>query len=426
MLLPTTYLPERERPYNLNLEIARAKLMQIVVKREDWSFFDSIKDLEDISKEARDLLIQAIQNNSNAVLASLLADKALQKALILSEKLTIKHAELFFKARVKSSGFGRGCLGCRVDPAQMGNSEYVARLMELFGSVIIPINWAQIETEKNSFNFSAIDACMEVFSKRKLVIGAGPLLRFSKQNLPRWLLNSKISFERIREATYHFISKVVSRYSGSVHRWIVSGGLNATNHFGFSFEQVLEMTRAANMAVKAASNRALRIIEINNPWGEYYATMPNTIPPLVYMDMVVQSAINFDAFGLVMQFGKNQSGMHVRDLMQISAILDYFGAISKPLFITGVEVPSQSSDGLYSSKVAGAWHHEWDQSLQAEWIEQFYKIALSKPIVDSITYSALTDTKNNAIANSGLLSGNLEPKKSYRILKELRDCLFHR
>jgi hypothetical protein len=400
--------------------------MQIVIKREDWSFFNSIKDLEDISKEARDLFIQAIQNNSNAAIASLLADKALQKALIFSEKLTMKHAELFFNARVKSSGFGRGCLGCRVDPAQVGNSEYVTRLMELFSSVTIPINWAQIESDKGSFNFSDLDACMGVFGKRKLVIGAGPLLRFSKQNLPKWLLNSRISFERIREATYHFISKVVARYSGSVHRWIVSGGLNASNHFGFSFEQVLEITRAANMAVKAASNRALRIIEISNPWGEYYATMPNTIPPLVYMDMVVQSAINFDAFGLVMRFGKNQSGMHVRDMMQISAILDYFGAVSKPLFITGVEVPSQSGDGLYSSKVAGSWHRVWDQSQQAEWIEQFYKIALSKPIIDSVTYSTLTDDKGSAIANSGLLSSKLEPKKSFHALKELRDCLFHR
>ena len=34
VLLPTTCLPERVKPYNLNLELARAKLMQIVTKRE--------------------------------------------------------------------------------------------------------------------------------------------------------------------------------------------------------------------------------------------------------------------------------------------------------------------------------------------------------------------------------------------------------
>jgi len=426
MLLPTTCLPERDRPYNLNLEIARAKLMQIINKREDWSFFDGVESLEDISKEAQDLFIQAIQEICDAPTASHLADESLKKAIIFSEKLAIKQAELLFNTRARSHGFSRGCLGCRVDPTQINNPEYVERLLELFGTVMIPINWAQMEPQKGRFDFSAVDACIDVLGKRKLVIGAGPLLRFSKENLPKWLPHSEAEFEKIRETAYQFVSKVVARYSGSIHKWYVISGLNAFNHFGFSFEQVLEMTRAANMAVKAASNRAMRIIEISNPWGEYYATIPDSIPPLVYMDMVVQSGINFDAFGLVMRFGKNQSGMHIRDMMQISAILDYVGPVAKPLYITGVEVPSQNEEGLYSGKVAGVWHQEWDQSRQAQWIEQFYKIALSKPFVDVVTYSAFADTKNSTIANSGLLTSQLEPKKSFRALKKLHDSIFSR
>ena len=426
MLLPTTCLPERDRPYNLNLEIARAKLMQITNKREDWLFFDAVVGLKDISKEAQDLFIQAIQNISDTPAASRLADESLKKAIVVSEKLAIKQAESLFNTRARNHSFGRGCLGCRVDPTQINNSEYVERLLELFGTVMIPINWAQMELQKGRFDFSAVDACIDVLGKRKLVIGAGPLLRFSKENLPKWLPHSEAEFEKIRETAYQFVSKVVARYSGSIHKWYVISGLNAFNHFGFSFEQVLEMTRAANMAVKAASNRAMRIIEIGNPWGEYYATIPDSIPPLVYMDMVVQSGINFDAFGLVMRFGKNQSGMHIRDMMQISAILDYVSPVARPLYITGVEVPSQNGDGLYSGKVAGVWHQEWDQSRQAQWIEQFYKIALSKPFVDSVTYSTLADMKGSAIANSGLLTSQLEPKKSFRALKKLHNAIFGR
>ena len=48
VLLPTTCLPDRERPYNVNVEIARAKLMQVVDKREDWSFFESTRHLSDV------------------------------------------------------------------------------------------------------------------------------------------------------------------------------------------------------------------------------------------------------------------------------------------------------------------------------------------------------------------------------------------
>jgi len=426
VLLPTTCLPERERPYNLNVEIARAKLMQIVNKREDWLFFNSIEGLADLLRQSQDLLIRAIQNISKPSEASILADEALKKALLFSEKLAIKQAESLLKTRSKSHGFGRGCFGCRADHAKIGNPAYIEKLLELFGSVTIPVNWALVEPGKGDFDFSTIDACVEVLGKKKLSLSAGPLLCFSKESLPKWLLRGEAGFEKIRETAYRFVSEVVSRYSGVIHTWYAISGLNVFNHFGFGFEQILEMTRAANMAVKQASDRAMKIIEVSNPWGEYYATTPNSIPPLVYMDMVVQSGITFDAFGLPVRFGKNQSGMHVRDMMQISAILDYFGPIAKPLYMTNIEVPSQNGDGLYDGEVAGIWHEHWNQAQQGQWIEQFYKIALSKPFVSSVTYSNLIDTEDSTIAHSGLLTEQLEPKESFRTLKKLHDGIFGR
>ncbi len=426
VLLPTTCLPERDAPYNLNVEIARAKLMQIINKREDWSFFSDIDDLEHLAKEAQALFVQALQNISNAPMASKLADEALKKAMVFSEQLATKQAEVLFDLRGQNRGFGRVCLGCRIDLKQIGNSKYIQKLLELFGFVTIPVNWGQIEGNKGEYDFSAIDTCTDVLGKKRLIIGAGPLLYFSKEYLPKWLLEEKVSFETVREAAYKFILKLVERYSASVRTWVVIKGINVFNHFGFNFEQVLEITRAANMAVKAVSEKVLKIVEVSNPWGEYYATLPDTIPPLVYVDMVVQSGVNFDAFGLPMCFGKDQDGMHIRDMMHISSILDYFILIAKPLYITEVEVPSQNGRGPYDSKIAGVWHEEWGQTQQQQWIDAFYKIALSKPFVDAVTYSNLTDSNDSAIVSSGLLTKGLEPKKSFQALVKLRDAIFTR
>jgi hypothetical protein len=127
-----------------------------------------------------------------------------------------------------------------------------------------------------------------------------------------------------------------------------------------------------------------------------------------------------------MQFGSNQPGMHIRDMMHISAVLDYFAAVARPLYITDLEIPSRNGDGLYDGEVAGVWHEQWDQSRQQQWIEQFYKIALSKPYVDAVTYANLADTKAAVIANSGLLSKRLEPKKSFVALKKLHEAIFTR
>lgn len=426
VLLPTTCLPDRKQPYNLNVEIARAKLMQITNKREDWLFFDAVEGMEDISKEAQDLFIKAIQNIGNAPAASQLADGSLEKAMVFSEKLAVRQGQLLFNLRGKNHGLGRGCLGCGLDPAQIGIPRYVEKLLDVFGFVTIPMNWARMEPQKGSFDFSLIDACVSMLARKKVVVGAGPLLRFSKEYLPEWLLHAGTGFEKIREMAYQFVSRVVTRYCGNVHRWCSIGGLNEFNQFNFNFEQILEMTRAASMAVKAASGRALNIIEVASPWGEYYATTPGSIPPLVYMDMVVQSGISLDAFGLQMCFGKDQSGMHIRDMMQMSALLDSFAPMAKSIYITDVEVPSRSGSGPYDGAVAGIWHQKWDESRQSRWIEQFYRIALSKPFVDAVTYANLADGQGSTIAHSGLLSDHLEPKESYGVFERLHSTLSRR
>ena len=426
VLLPTTCLPEKEKPYNLNVEIARAKFMQIVNKREEWSFFNSIEGLTDLLKEAQDLFIKAIQNIGDSSKASKLADESLKKGIIVSEKLAIKQAESQVKARAGGPISSQNYLGCSVDPTQVTDPIYVEHLLKSFGSVTIPVNWGRIEKRKGKFDFSTIDACIDALGDKNLALSAGPLLRFSREFLPDWLIDSGAGFERIRDTAYRFITKIVPRYSRNVRKWHAISGLNTQNHFGFGFEQILEMTRAANMAVKQASNKAVKIIEVSNPWGEYYASTPNSIPPLVYMDMIVQSGTPFDGFGLQMRFGRNQSGMHIRDMMQISAILDYLGPISKPLHLTNVAVPSRNGDGLQDGKVAGIWHKPWNEEQQGRWIKQFCTIAISKPFVHSITYSNLVDAAGSAIAGSGLLTDKLEPKESFKELRKLHDNIFRR
>ncbi len=424
-LLPTTCLPDREQPYNLNLEIARAKLMQVITKREDWAFFNDTEELGEISRQAQDLFIQAIQNVGDSAKASMLADESLEKAVVFSEKLAVNQAETVFNTRVRNHGFGRGCLGCKVNPELLADARYLKKLLDMFGFMTIPVNWAQIEPEKDKYNFAGIDACIEALAKKKVVLCAGPLLCFTQEYLPKWLLESGGEFETVREAAYRFILKIISRYTGSIRMWRVISGLNIFNQFGFNFEQVLEMTRAANMAAKAANEKAFKIVEVSNPWGEYFASLPSTLPPLVYMDMIMQGGINFDAFSLLMRFDKNQADIYTRDMMQISAILDNFGAAGKPLHITEVEVPSEivesKCDGL-----SGVWLKEWNQNRQEQWIDEFYKIAFSKPFVDSVTYSALADTENNNFINSGLLAKDMASKKSFRVLKNLHEAIFSR
>jgi hypothetical protein len=424
ILLPTTCLPERERPYILNVEVARAKLMQITNRREDWSFFDNVEGMEDVSRQSQDLFIEAIQNIKDPPKASMLADESLVRAMTYSERLAIRQGKAAFDKRRKTQGFSRGGLGCRIHPDHMTKRAYVDRLLEVFTSVTVPVNWARIEPRQGHFDFSYLDECMSLLGQKKIVVSAGPLLHFSPGHLPLWLLQAGVGFEKIRELAYQFVSKVVARYVGAVHRWYAVSGLNEFNQFNFSFEQILEMTRAANMAVRAAGSRAVRIIEVSSPWGDYYASVPGSIPPFAYMDMVVQSGTSFDAFALQMRFGKDETGMHLRDMMQISSILDCFAPIAKPLYVTDVEIPATAGQGPFNSDVAGLWHRPWDPAAQSQWLERFYRIALSKPFVEAVNYGNFSDADGGAISHSGLVTDTFEPKESHTAMKRLHMTMF--
>ena len=426
VLLPTTRLPEHKEPYNLNVELARAKLMQIVLKREEWSLFEETTELADMAHEAQGLFIEALQNMSEPAQASMLADESLKKAMLFSEQLAARNAEAMVAEKCTNRMLTRHTLGCCIDPKLLGNEIYCKRLFDMFGFVTIPISWAQIEVNKGEYDFSVMDRCVELLMNRRLAICAGSLLRFSPECLPKWLVKDNPPFEQIRDAAYSFVSKTVERYAGRIHAWRVISGMNVLNHFGFDFEQVIEMTRSGCFAAKSSDAKSRKLVEILFPWGEYYSAGGKTIPPLVYADMIIQHGTSFDGFGLQMQFGKPAEGMYVRDMMQISSRLDDFSAIARSMHITDVAIPGAGPADGESDSAAGLWHHRWDQSTQGEWIEEFCKVALGKPFINSVTYSSLIDSEDNVVPACGLLTEKFEPKKALLSMARLQKRILNR
>jgi hypothetical protein len=64
--------------------------------------------------------------------------------------------------------------------------------------------------------------------------------------------------------------------------------------------------------------------------------------------------------------------------------------------------------------------------MQAEWLDQFYRIALGRTFIDGVIYSCLADAKDSHVPDSGLLTSALEPKDAYVALKRFRDRIFGR
>ncbi len=412
IILETVRLQEREDPFVLPLELARGQLMHIDHKIEDWGLFDcpDVEELIGRVTQARHLLIEAIKATEPSDAAQP-AGKALMQAITAAEEMTRYHASVLLERRRQIGGFTRRVFGSHVDLGALPDAHgpHVAAACDF---VTVPMPWRQIEPSEQSFDFQALDEWIDWLAKQRLPIKGAPLVCFQENYVPDWLYIWEHDFDTVRDLVAEHIRRLITRYGNHVQAWDVISGIHANQSFSFNFEQLVELTRVAATVTKQMAPRCLSIIDIVAPWGEYYARNQRTIPPMLYAEMAVQSGINFDAFGLQFRFGAD--GMYARDMFQISSLIDRFGAFGKPIHITAVEVPSIKIEGL------GTWHGPWNESVQANWLREFYTVALSKPFVDTVSWRTLADAPGASPLGCGLLTSNMSPKPAYEELLALR------
>jgi hypothetical protein len=431
-VLETTRLKQRDRPYVLNVEVARGRLMHILQKMEEWNLFDypRTEKLAARFKEAQVILAGALdQQLSDPVAAAAAGDAALAIGMEVAEELTLFHADLLLARRRASGTIARHILGSQVDPL-VDNAEYRQSLVAGFDYAVVPLNWREIQPREQDFVTGPLDNLLDFLVTKKMPVVAGPIIDLQESHVPDWMFIWEHDYDTLRDLTYEHVQRIIQRYRRQVSVWNVVAGLHAHTAFTLNFDQTIEFTRLLVGQVKAALPAARTLITIRQAFGEYHARYRSTIPPLMYAEMVSQSGIPFEAFGLELEIGTPTPGGFVRDLFQISSLLDKFASLGRPLFLTAIACPSRNypdptdrSDGRLDPASAGRWRRPWDDALQADWVEAVSKLALSKPYVESLAWAYLADVRHG-VPGGGLLNSTFKPKASYAKVQGLRE-LYH-
>lgn len=449
--LQTCLLPDREEPYLLSLELARHRLMLVLTKQEDWLMLDLPGDHPAIRRAtlARQLFVKALNNSDDAAKADRLATESLVAAIDASEELALAHAEVLLNRRKQTGQLSRGAFGCGVG-ADLSTAEVRASLLANFDYLVLPTRWRQIEPQEQSLNWNPLDSWADWAFRNRLPILAGPIVSFDHLVMPDWLYIVEHDYESLRDLLYEYTQRLVTRYRSVVTLWNVVSGIHINEHFTLNLEQLMDLTRMAVLLVKKMQPNAKVLVEIAQPFGEYYAANQRSIPPLMYADMVLQSGIPIDAFGVKMLMGRASDGCYTRDLMQISSLLDRFSGMGKPVHVTGVAVPSHPINGAEATDGAeipaeiddpddslgalqdeqasapcsgGCWRRPWSQQVQSHWLQAFYNIALSKPYIESVAWLDLADHAQSDLPYSGLAAADLKTKQAFHRIIALRKGL---
>ncbi|MEM6459904.1 MAG: endo-1,4-beta-xylanase [Planctomycetota bacterium] len=433
LTLQTCLLPEREEPYLLSVELARHRLMTVYNKLEDWAMFE-LEASHPVSKReerARSRFIEALcHQRDDPQRASRLANESLAASLDGSEELALAHSELLLNRRIEAGSLPRSPLGCGVALDGRGEALRAAAAAN-FDYVQLPLPWKQLSPEENVYRWGDADDWVAWAQAQRKPVLAGPVISFEPACLPDWLYIWEHDYDTVRDLVYEHIEQVVTRYRSSVSAWTIVSGLHVNRHFTFNFEQLMDLTRMSCMLVKKLDPAAKVVIELRQPFGEYYARNARSIPPMMYIDLLIQSAIAFDAFGLRLPLGQAVDGQHARDLMQVSSVLDQFAGFGKNLFVTlaapsapvtDVMIASTESDEPADDR-SGHWRRPWSEVVQGHWLEAALQIAMSKPFVEAVAWQDLIDHPQMELPLAGLLDDDEQPKAALRRLKHFRQNL---
>ena len=185
IMLQTCLLPDRSRPYDLVLELARHRIKMFIAKSEEWQMFDldpehrAVRQWED----ARGLFSQAL-NVEDPIEARRISSDALVRAVEATERLALAHAEILLHWRFGSRPASSRTLGVRVHPRR--DTEALREIVKRdFDLLVLPLAWNELEIEEGRYNWDPLDRWVTWASREKIPIVLGPLLNFSKLALPK-------------------------------------------------------------------------------------------------------------------------------------------------------------------------------------------------------------------------------------------------
>ncbi len=419
----TASLPEREEPYLLAVELARGKIVQIRNQASQWEVAGMRIPAEFArpSTEAHRLFARAASCQEQPETASLLAGEALQLACRAADCLTRSYAQQALAGRQQRYP-QLALLGCELGGAPPpGEAEEL--FLKTFDAAAIRCSWTDIESAEGDYNWDAVDRQLEWCEAHRLKVRAGPLIDLGPNGLPAWLSHWEHDLLNVQSFVCDFVETAISRYVGRIRSWDVVARANSGGALTLNEEHRLTLTARVLDVARQVDEEAQLLVRVDQPWGEYQARGQHRLSPLQLTDALIRSGIGLAGVNLEIACGFLPRGSSLRDLLDVSRMVDAWSALSVPLHIT-LACPSREGADPLAAPDLEVDPHLWttpaDESQQAHWLEQFLPLLMAKPAVASVTWSTFTDAVPHEFPHAGLLRVDGVPKPALERMMRYR------
>ena len=423
LMTSTTSLMVRDRPYHLTAELARGKINSVRNQYADWlgGGLNPAPDIEELLAKATKTFGDSLMEGANAE-GDRKADESLVIAFRAAELLIQKYQDQVFHLRHHRQAKLETVLGCRIPAPPFNGLDDVYRLS--FNTVCVPLTWRSIEPTESNYRWEAPDAAIAWAHERNLTVVAGPLVDFSGAGLPDFVRRLDSDPVTLKSLMCDYIETVVNRYRGRISRWLITSGACGSTATGLSEEDLIRLTAMAADAAWQIDSGFQLAFGISQPWGDYLAAGGFEYSPFVYADTLLRAGLPFAGIDIEWYHGTAPRGSYCRDLLDASRLLDMFGLLGVPIYVS-LAYPSSSRDDPFADPGeligdAGYWR-ELSATAQADWAEAFASLAVCKSFVSGVLWDHLSDADPHRFPNAGLVDARGPIKPAFDRLRALRE-----
>lgn len=421
-MLCTGSLMERPQAYFLPIELARGTITRLRNQSAAWQQAGMTLPPAYVasSQQATAKLVAAITERSPEASAAL-ADESLVHGLDAADHLAISYTQQVLEIRRGQHAVLPTLLGARLEAPPL--KDFADNLAAACNTSLISPRWPIVEPESGEYNWQLTDATLLWARERGQRICFGPLVQLDRPSLPDWLFLMADDFDEVLEYVLQYLDAVVQRYRGKVHLWHVAARMNLPTGIEMDEEQRLKLTVEVIDRVRTLDPRTPMIVSFDRPWAEYIAAEDQELTPLHFADTLVRGGLGLAGIGLELNLGYWPGGSTMRDLLEISRLVDRWSQLGVPLVLQMTLPSGDATDPL-------ARHHEKPQycqpfvpfnpTEQAAVVKKLATLLLAKQPVQALFWNQVRDEAPHDYPLGGLVDMGGKLKPMVAVLAKLR------
>ncbi|MEO1069853.1 MAG: endo-1,4-beta-xylanase [Cyanobacteria bacterium J06638_6] len=308
--------------------------------------------------------------------------------------------------------------GCNAFAHPYLGADYDRHFEALFTTATVPFYWQPMESERGQPSYTEVDTQLAWLEQFGIAPKGHPLVWFYDGIVPDWV--SPLPYTEVKAVLRQRILAITRRYGDRIPAYDVineAHGAPWANALAYSQDQFVELTRLACDTAREGNPKVKRVVNSCCLWARNVALYgPPQRSPYQYLQACLAAAIDFEVIGLQIYYPD-------QDMFEIDRLLDRFIALGKPVHITEMGCSSDigPDENSIVGEAEGQWHAPWSEAIQADWVEQIYTLAYSKPEIETVSWWDLSD---QAVfwPFGGLLNRQNKPKAAYYRLQGLKQA----